>query len=420
MRKLFSSAVFSLTLLAVFFFSPLIVSAQQITGSGVTSPNQLQLVAPQPRITIPGVSFTPPENLVQPEVGPGGVTNQVAHVPYLAEYIAAVYKYAVAIASILAAIMIVVGGFQWTASGGSADAISSAKKRIVGAVTGLVIALGSYTLLYTINPELVQFRSLKINVITTVDIDSFDKGTPLDPQIESGVASRLPRGVSPTGPRTAAVIAVEADVGGTNMIDRVNRLGKTGILGSIAPDTTNCPLSQHHNSTLSLAGTVSNQTLDFTGFDPLFQLYGKCLPIQDGWRIIKAMSFTESAHNSSIVNSIGFIGLFQTKTPFCNGYLDPYQLSGSCTRLTDPEVSTMVGTASLLGSVQKIQSICTGGLSPEDLYYFIYLGHQGGLGTLGSVLQNSSCDRTKACKYIYQFWNAKQQYHDNTPPACAT
>ncbi len=68
------------------------------------------------------------------------------------------YKLALSIASILAAIMIVVAGFQWTASGGNASIITSAKSRIAGAIIGLFIAYTSYFILYTINPNLVNLH----------------------------------------------------------------------------------------------------------------------------------------------------------------------------------------------------------------------------------------------------------------------
>lgn len=68
------------------------------------------------------------------------------------------YRLALSIASILAAIMIVVAGFQWTASGGNAGIINSAKSRIVGALIGLFIAYTSYFILYTINPNLVNLH----------------------------------------------------------------------------------------------------------------------------------------------------------------------------------------------------------------------------------------------------------------------
>ncbi len=145
------------------------------TPEGSIVNQQINIQSPSPRINLPGLNLKSPEEL-KGTIGPNGEI--VLGIPYLAEYIAAVYKYAVAIASILAVVMIIVAGFQWTASGGSPDAITSAKKRIVNAVTGLVIALGSYTLLYTINPELVQFRALQITYVQPKNLDYQEGGDP--------------------------------------------------------------------------------------------------------------------------------------------------------------------------------------------------------------------------------------------------
>lgn len=162
-------------LIVIALFLPFAVHAESATlpvdtdttGVGVpfvdVVPDSVELKTPQPRIGIPGLQFTP----INQNADEG-----VLYVSSLGEYIAAVYRYAVAIASLVAAVMIIVAGFQWTASGGSADAITSAKKRIVGAVTGLVLALGSYTILYAVNPELVQFRSLRVQFVKPIPLES--------------------------------------------------------------------------------------------------------------------------------------------------------------------------------------------------------------------------------------------------------
>jgi len=79
----------------------------------------------------------------------------------LGEYIGGVYKFFVGIAGIVAVVMISLGGFIWLFSGGSPDKISKAKELILGAIFGLLLALGSYLILYTINPELIN---LKLNI----------------------------------------------------------------------------------------------------------------------------------------------------------------------------------------------------------------------------------------------------------------
>lgn len=76
--------------------------------------------------------------------------------PLITQYIKALYKFFVGIAGILAVFMITFGGVQWLFSGGNATKISAAKESIVGAIIGLVLAVGSYTILQTINPQLVK------------------------------------------------------------------------------------------------------------------------------------------------------------------------------------------------------------------------------------------------------------------------
>lgn len=76
----------------------------------------------------------------------------------IGEFLKYNYKIALSIAGILAVIMIVVSGIQWVTSGGNSEMISSAKKRIGGAMIGLLIAYLSYTILNIVNPALVNLR----------------------------------------------------------------------------------------------------------------------------------------------------------------------------------------------------------------------------------------------------------------------
>lgn len=76
----------------------------------------------------------------------------------IGDFILLMYKYLIAVASIISVIMIIIAGLQWLTSGGNSEAISGAKKRIGGAVIGLFIAYMSYFILNTVNPALVNFR----------------------------------------------------------------------------------------------------------------------------------------------------------------------------------------------------------------------------------------------------------------------
>ena len=105
----------------------------------------------------------------QPEVilevpfgGEGGESSPVIGLP---GYILVVYEYIVVIVALVAAMMIVWGGFKWTTSAGNSSQIASAKSTITNAIIGLVLALTSYVLLATINPALVNLEKLKIPMV---------------------------------------------------------------------------------------------------------------------------------------------------------------------------------------------------------------------------------------------------------------
>ncbi|MDO8582296.1 MAG: pilin [bacterium] len=79
----------------------------------------------------------------------------------LPQYIAGVYNFGLMVAGFLAMVMIMIGGFMYIAAGGNQTIIGKAKERIFNAIIGLVILLLSYTILYTINPDLVNQEKSK-------------------------------------------------------------------------------------------------------------------------------------------------------------------------------------------------------------------------------------------------------------------
>src|SRR3989344_707793 len=110
--------------------------------------------------TIKGRCVTKATAVVDPDDKTGGVVS----------YIGGVYKFLVGIAALAAVFMIMIAGYRWLFAGGNSGAIDDAKKRIKGAVAGLVIALLSYTILNLINPELVNLKLENMpDVIETVE-----------------------------------------------------------------------------------------------------------------------------------------------------------------------------------------------------------------------------------------------------------
>jgi len=86
----------------------------------------------------------------------------------LGEYIRAIYKYAIGIVGILAAVVLMFGGVLWLTAGGSAERVGEAKSWIGASLTGLILALCSYMILATINPKLVEFKPLEVRVVDKI------------------------------------------------------------------------------------------------------------------------------------------------------------------------------------------------------------------------------------------------------------
>jgi D-alanyl-D-alanine dipeptidase len=157
---------------------------------------QLELQTPKLEIKIPGISFT-------------GVNNSLdesgyIHIPFLAQYLAGVYSFSMVATSILAAIVIIINGFRISISMGG-DQKSQAMKKIGQVVIGLCILWGSYLLFYTINPDLVTFRALRVQYIKTVPLEEEEEFTQPTPVVSEGNA------VEPFGTNMSAEAGVIVD-----------------------------------------------------------------------------------------------------------------------------------------------------------------------------------------------------------------
>jgi hypothetical protein len=122
---------------------------------------QIHLQKPQPSIHIPGLNFSDVADTLDSE---GNI-----HVPYLGQYIAALYKFGMAAASAIAVVMIIKKGFDIAISPGG-EVKHESYQRIGQIIVGLALVWGSYGLLYAINPQLVAFKVLSINYIQPVPL----------------------------------------------------------------------------------------------------------------------------------------------------------------------------------------------------------------------------------------------------------
>ncbi len=124
-------------------------------ASVVVIDESIQPLKFQPQVSIPNSEFGQGEM----NVGEYDDSNKVKS-DLLARYIKALYDYGLAIAAILAAIILMGGGVLWLTSGGNDTRITQAKELIIGSVSGLAVLFFSWILLNTINPALLQLKTI--------------------------------------------------------------------------------------------------------------------------------------------------------------------------------------------------------------------------------------------------------------------
>ncbi len=105
------------------------------------------------------ISTPPPIKLSIP------IGNNTSVTGGLQKYISIIYSFLIGIAGIIAGIVIVIGGAQWLTAAGDKTKITAARKRITDALIGLVLVLGAYTLLYTVNPALLNLQLAPIRMM---------------------------------------------------------------------------------------------------------------------------------------------------------------------------------------------------------------------------------------------------------------
>jgi len=99
---------------------------------------------PPPSVPPPFVPLAPLDNVVYDSTDIGG-------------YLGGIFNFVLGLTALFAVVVIAFGGIQYITT----DAIqgkSDGKARITRALLGLLLALISYIILYTINPELISFN----------------------------------------------------------------------------------------------------------------------------------------------------------------------------------------------------------------------------------------------------------------------
>lgn len=198
-NKLQKKVILALASFFVILFSsiPTTSLAQPVSetasGRSVTAVyEELNGRKPLLEIRIPGLTFS---NIASSS----DETGLYFYISWIPELISAVYKFSIAIASIVAVVIIILQGVRLITSAGNSEATSEAYKKITHAIIGLFIAWGSFLILYTVNPNLVEFNPLKIKVVERQDLESIiDMQTTNEETIGDDNAQELPGSHIPT------------------------------------------------------------------------------------------------------------------------------------------------------------------------------------------------------------------------------
>ncbi|GEM_PF-2930829 len=299
-----------------------------------TSETKPQIKCPQPQIIVPGLQFG---GVYIPEEGDvdGGF---YAYLPFIGDYILALYRYAIAAAGIISIIMIIFGGFQWMISGSSSDSISSAKKKIAGAIIGLFFAILSYTILYTLNPNLVQFRNLKIQYIQGKSLDNMDFYAEEKGEFD---ASAYTGGGKPFG---------------TTEFDQLFQK----FAACIGINWQLLKAMAHHESALN--PNAENPKSSATGLFQAMWGFPKIGKKTGGWQCRPVLAKVDLAQHCSTRDG-----------------------------LKNPEVNSAYGILVTQASFQKINKKCPNS-SLDDKVFMLYFGHSSGPGALGAAINRFSCN----------------------------
>lgn len=131
-------------------------------NSSATATPTVQLKPPVLQIPIPNLpSFS---NVA---TASGGTVS----IPWIAQYIIAIYQYLIIIGSVIAVVVMMIGGIMYLTAGGLPDNVKRANGLMMAAISGLVVLLCSYFMLKIINPSLTQLPAIEISSVPEVVLE---------------------------------------------------------------------------------------------------------------------------------------------------------------------------------------------------------------------------------------------------------
>lgn len=134
------------------------------------SSEPFEATAPILGIKIPGFKGFSEAKIVEDEDG-----KSYATFPWIGEYFSAIYAYLLGITGLVVLVVFMTAGLEYLTSGGNSAAVGRAKDRMKNATVGMLLMFGSYTVLSIINPDLVKFKGLRVQIFEREPIVFHDR-----------------------------------------------------------------------------------------------------------------------------------------------------------------------------------------------------------------------------------------------------
>ncbi|MBI4272534.1 hypothetical protein HY621_01640 [Candidatus Uhrbacteria bacterium] len=107
---------------------------------------------------------------------PVGATTEITKADFVSGrsipvYISVLYRWFVGFTLVLGVIALMAGGAVWILAGGNKGTVDKAKGIIKNSLVGIFLALGSYLFLWTMSPNLVQFKPIRVSKVQLIGTD---------------------------------------------------------------------------------------------------------------------------------------------------------------------------------------------------------------------------------------------------------
>lgn len=198
-------------------------------------------------------------------------------VNFLAEYISALYGWALVASTLVAVVMMMLGGLQYVMSRGKSKYIEKAKTRITNAITGLVLLLAAYNIAFLIDPNTVNLKPLNITYVEALEYfppDGEEEADAITPNSSLSGATVPLSGSYITGYTGAAIDKDVLAALQTAATDFHTTTGKNIVVTSAVRDLTK-QATLFYNNCLANSGICSPTTCNPASSDVIKKVSGK-------------------------------------------------------------------------------------------------------------------------------------------------